>query len=111
MQALFDRDHPAEAWKRLVRPGEMVSLKVNALGGRGISTRPELVEAICERLQQAGIRLGKLWSGTATATNSNTPDFTCRPRQTACSAWAPIAPVTSRIWPHLAVLAAACRRF
>jgi uncharacterized protein (DUF362 family) len=60
MQALFDRDHPAEAWKRLVRPGEMVSLKVNALGGRGISTRPELVEAICERLQQAGIRAGEI---------------------------------------------------
>ena len=30
------------------------------LGGRGISTRPELVEAICERLQQAGIRAGEI---------------------------------------------------
>ena len=55
MQAFFDRDHPIEAWKRLVRPGELVGVKVNTLGGRGISSNLELVEAICERLQEAGI--------------------------------------------------------
>ena len=56
MQTLFDCDHPLEAWKMLVRPGEAIGLKVNALGGRGISTNLQLVEAICERLQQAGTR-------------------------------------------------------
>jgi len=56
MQALFDRDNPVEAWKKLVRPGETVGLKVNALGGRGFSSNFQLVESICERLQQAGIR-------------------------------------------------------
>jgi len=56
MQALFDRDNPIEAWKKLVRPGETVGLKVNALGGRGFSSNLQLVEAICERLQEAGIR-------------------------------------------------------
>jgi uncharacterized protein (DUF362 family) len=56
LQALFDRDHPIEAWKMLVRPGELVGLKVNALGGRGISTNLQLVEAICERLQETGIK-------------------------------------------------------
>ncbi len=56
MQALFDRDHPLEAWKMLVRPGESVGLKVNALGGPGICTNPQLVDAICVRLQQAGIK-------------------------------------------------------
>ena len=55
MQALFDRDNPIETWKKLVRPGETVGLKVNALGGRGFSSNP-LVEAICERLQEAGIK-------------------------------------------------------
>ncbi len=55
VQALFDRDRPLDAWRKLVRPGEMVGLKVNTLGGRGISTNPLLVEAICERLQEAGI--------------------------------------------------------
>jgi uncharacterized protein (DUF362 family) len=56
MQAAFDRDRPLEAWKMLVHPGESVGLKVNTLGGRGISTSRVLVEAICERLRQAGIK-------------------------------------------------------
>ena len=56
MQALFNLDNPSEAWRKLVRPGEKVGLKVNALGGRGLSTNLQLVEAICERLQEAGIR-------------------------------------------------------
>jgi uncharacterized protein (DUF362 family) len=60
MQALFDRDHPIEAWKKLVRPGEMVGLKVNTLGGRGVSSNLQLVEAICERLQEAGINAGDI---------------------------------------------------
>jgi uncharacterized protein (DUF362 family) len=55
MQSLYDRDSPAEAWRRVVRPGEVVGLKVNCLAGRGISTTVALVETICERLQQAGI--------------------------------------------------------
>jgi len=60
VQAFFDRDHASEAWKMLVHPGESVGLKVNTLGGRGISSNLQLVEAICERLQQAGIRAGDI---------------------------------------------------
>jgi uncharacterized protein (DUF362 family) len=56
MQSLFDRDNPIETWKKLVHPGEMVGLKLNALGGRGLSSNLQLVEAICERLQEAGIK-------------------------------------------------------
>lgn len=56
MQAFFDVDKPAEAWRKIVRPGETVGLKVNCLAGKGASTHPALVEIICERLQQAGIR-------------------------------------------------------
>jgi uncharacterized protein (DUF362 family) len=56
MQALFDANQPVGAWRKLVRPGETVSLKVNTLGGRGISTNIHLVEAICERLQEAGVK-------------------------------------------------------
>lgn len=54
-ESYFDRDSPAEAWKKVVRPGETIGLKFNCLAGRGASTNPVLVEAICERLQQAGI--------------------------------------------------------
>jgi uncharacterized protein (DUF362 family) len=61
IQALHDCDSPLEAWRKVVRPGEVVGLKVNCLAGRGNSTRPELVNAICERLQQAGIKEIVIW--------------------------------------------------
>jgi uncharacterized protein (DUF362 family) len=60
MQALFDRDSELAAWRRLVRTGDRVGLKVNTLGGRGISSNLELVQAICERLQQSGIKPGDI---------------------------------------------------
>lgn len=56
MQALYAADTPLDAWKRVVRPGEVIGLKVNTLAGRGISTSVLLVEAICERLREAGIQ-------------------------------------------------------
>jgi uncharacterized protein (DUF362 family) len=55
MQAFYGGDSPLDAWKKVVRPGEVVGLKVNCLSGRGAATNPVLVDAICERLQQAGI--------------------------------------------------------
>jgi len=54
MQAFFNCDTVLEAWRKIVQPGEVIGLKVNCLSGRG-STHNELVEAVCERLQQAGI--------------------------------------------------------
>ena len=61
MQATFDCDSPIEAWRKVVRPGEVVGLKVNCLGGRGNATRPELVETITERLRQVGITEIVVW--------------------------------------------------
>jgi uncharacterized protein (DUF362 family) len=61
LQASFGCDSPIEAWKKVVRPGEVVGLKVNCLGGRGNATHPELVEAITERLRQAGITEMVIW--------------------------------------------------
>lgn len=61
MQSLYGTDTPQEAWKKLVRPGDVVGLKVNCLAGKGNSTRPELVEAICERLREAGIKEMVIW--------------------------------------------------
>jgi uncharacterized protein (DUF362 family) len=55
MQSFYDGDSPLAAWKKVVRPGEVVGLKVNCLSGKGAATNPVLVEAICERLQQAGV--------------------------------------------------------
>lgn len=56
LQSFYNCDSPLEAWRKIAHPGEAVGLKVNCLAGRGISTNVVLVEAICERLQQAGIR-------------------------------------------------------
>lgn len=56
MQSLFDRDDATESWQQVVNAGEVIGLKVNCLAGKGISTTVELVEAICARLQQAGIK-------------------------------------------------------
>ena len=66
--ALLDRaiasytghDHPVEAWKRIVPVGKVIGLKTNGLGGKGISTHLALVLAICERLQQAGVKPGEI---------------------------------------------------
>ena len=61
VQALFDRDNPQEAWSQVVSRGERVGLKVNCLAGRGLSTNVALVDAVCERLQQVGIKDIVIW--------------------------------------------------
>ena len=66
MQTYANSQNPVDPWKRLVRPGQVVGLKVNTIAGKGLSTHVSLVEAICERLQQAGIRAGDIivWDRT-----------------------------------------------
>lgn len=56
MQTFYEADNPLTPWKKLVRPGEVVGLKVNTIAGPGLSTNPALVEAVCERLKQAGAK-------------------------------------------------------
>jgi uncharacterized protein (DUF362 family) len=56
LQAYFDKDNAAEAWKMLAKPGEVIGLKVNCLSGRAGGTHPQLVYLICEKLQQNGIK-------------------------------------------------------
>ena len=58
--AYTGRDKPVEAWKRIVPVGKVIGLKVNGLGGKGISTHLALVLAVCERLQQAGVKPGNI---------------------------------------------------
>lgn len=56
-----------DAWKHVVRPGQKVTLKVNTIAGKGLSTHVSLVLAICERLQQAGVKPGDIiiWDRTS----------------------------------------------
>jgi uncharacterized protein (DUF362 family) len=55
MRAFFNVDNVQEAWKKAVKPGEVIGLKVNCLSGLG-STNNELVEIICEKLLQVGVK-------------------------------------------------------
>jgi pyruvate formate lyase activating enzyme len=98
MQALFDRDHPVEAWRNLVRPGETVGLKVNTLGGRGISTNVQLVAAICERLQEAGIKASDIVVWDRDSEEMERAGFHLASAETACNASAPTASATKRNW-------------
>ncbi len=64
MAAYTGRDKPLEAWKSIVpaniRAGKVIGLKVNGLGGKGISTHTALTQAVAERLQQAGVKPGNI---------------------------------------------------
>lgn len=60
MQSFFGTSDPVTPWKKLVRPNEVVGLKVNTIAGPGLSTNLELIEAVCERLQQAGVKPGNI---------------------------------------------------
>jgi len=53
-------DHAVASWKQIVPTDKVIGLKVNGLGGKGISTHLALVLAVCERLQQAGVKPGNI---------------------------------------------------
>jgi hypothetical protein len=60
MQTYFRSKNPVQPWKQIVHPGQVVGLKVNSVGHRNLSPNVAMVEAICERLQQAGIKAGDI---------------------------------------------------
>ncbi len=55
VMALTDTSSPDKAWKSLFSPKDIVGLKLNCLGGRGLSTTPALAFAIVDGLLQAGV--------------------------------------------------------
>ncbi len=57
LEALWGDADRARNWNGVVRPGQLVGIKVNTLAGRRLSSNVLLVDAICRRLQDAGIRL------------------------------------------------------
>lgn len=60
MAAYTGHTKPVEAWQSVIPHGKVIGIKINGLGGRGISTHAVLVHAICERLQQAGVPAGNI---------------------------------------------------
>lgn len=55
MLRLTGESSPDRAWKALFRPDDRVGIKVNALGGRQIATRPGVVAAVVAGLASAGV--------------------------------------------------------
>jgi uncharacterized protein (DUF362 family) len=58
--AYTGHDKPVEAWKRIVPVGKVIGLKINSVGGKPIATHLALTLAICERLQQAGVKASEI---------------------------------------------------
>lgn len=56
MESFYGVKDPVAPWKKLVKPGQVVGLKVNTIAGRGVTSNGVLVQAICERLKSAGIK-------------------------------------------------------
>jgi uncharacterized protein (DUF362 family) len=72
MAAYTGRDKPVEAWKRIVPVGKVIGMKVNGLGGKPIASHLALTLAICERLQQAGVKPGEIvvWENSSSSLES-----------------------------------------
>lgn len=46
----------AEGWQKLFKPEDVVGIKVNCLFGKGVSTRPEMAQAVVRGLKLAGVK-------------------------------------------------------
>jgi len=52
---LTSQRHPRDAWLSIFSPFDRIGIKVNALGGRTIGTRPELAHAVARQMTACGI--------------------------------------------------------
>ena len=88
MQTYFSAQNPVQPWKQVVRPGQVVGLKLNSPGPRMSSPSVALVAAICERLQQAGIKAGDIivWDRGSRELESAGFKLSTRPARCASSA-------------------------
>jgi len=68
VQAMVDRavarlvgeDDPRAAWKRLVKPADVVGIKASCLAGARLSTRIEVIRAIARSVRAVGVPPGKI---------------------------------------------------
>ena len=96
MQTYAASHNPVDPWKRIVQPGQVVGLKVNTIAGKGLSTNIALVEAICARLQQAGIRPGDIIVWDRTNHELHEPATPLQPTRRTYGALEPTALATKR---------------
>lgn len=60
LMSLTGEESEEESWRALFHPEDVVGIKVNCLAGRGISTSPEIVQAIAEGLKRIGIERNRI---------------------------------------------------
>jgi uncharacterized protein (DUF362 family) len=60
MTAYTGKKNSVDAWKQILGTANVVGLKTNGLGGKGICTHAALVYAVAEELQRAGIAAGNI---------------------------------------------------
>lgn len=86
LSLLTEIDEPQDAWRSLFSPKDVVGLKINCLAGRGLSTTPELVDAIALSLREIGIdskniivwdRTGRDLASAGFAAGTQTPLYRC----------------------------------
>jgi uncharacterized protein (DUF362 family) len=85
VQLLTGANGADEAWRTLISPKDVVGIKVNCLAGRGLSTSPQVVEAIVRCLKRMGIAGEKIivWDRTnrdlrSAGFSPGSPNNTCR---------------------------------
>jgi len=49
-----------KAWRKFVKPGERIGLKVNPVAGKSLSTSHEVVRAVIAQLEESGIKRSQL---------------------------------------------------
>lgn len=56
----FEESSLDSIWRKIINPDDVVGIKVNCLAGKGLSTSQELVDAIIEGVQRAGVRKSRI---------------------------------------------------
>jgi len=83
--ALVGEKDAVAAWRRLVRPNDVVGIKVSCLAGERLSTRVEVARAIARSLQRAEVRTSRIFVWDRKLNDlvrarypvDDTSDFTC----------------------------------
>ena len=57
LASLTGEDNVAKAWGQFFGPHDVVGIKVNPIGGKILSTKPEVVDAVIAGLRTAGVKL------------------------------------------------------
>lgn len=60
MAELTGESDTAKAWSLFVSPKDVVGIKINPIGGKTISTKPEVVDAVIAGLRAAGVPLSNI---------------------------------------------------